>query len=119
MNGAALAASSYSVKVSAFPTNVGQPTFKVTVTGTARSSSQVTAFVSIGNRACATSAKLEQAQPARRVLNKTVSGNYTANKTARPGAPGVHHLCAYLTSTNGSTTRARSSLKYNALAGAY
>lgn len=119
MSGAALAASSYSVKASAFPTNVSQSTFKAKVTGTAPSSSQVTAFVGGINKACAANAKLEAAQPARRVINKTVSGNYTATKTARPGSVGTHRLCAYLTSTNGSTTRAHSSIKYNVLAGAY
>jgi hypothetical protein len=116
LTGTALAASAYTVKVSS-PTNFSSATFKVKVTGTARSSSQVTAYV--GNKACATTAKSEAAQPARRVINKTVSGNYTATKTAQAGSAGSHRLCAYLTSTNGSTTRARSSSTYTVLTGGY
>jgi len=114
--GAALAASQYTVKVSV-PTYPSGSTFTVKATGTSANPSQVVAY--IGDKSCASTPKLEAAQPARRVINKGVNHNYTASKTAKVGSGGTHRVCAYLTSTNGSTTRAHSSASYTALAGAY
>lgn len=108
-SGAALAASPYTVKLTV-PKNVSSASFTVKATGTAASPSQVVAY--IGNKACASTAKLEAAQPARRVINKSVSHTYTASKSANAGSAGSHRVCAYLTSTDGSTTRARASATY-------
>lgn len=107
--GAALAASPYTVKLT-IPKNVSSSPFTVKATGTAATPSQVVAY--IGNKACASTPTLEAAQPARRVINKSVDHAYAASKSAKAGSAGSHRVCAYLTSTNGSTTRARASASY-------
>jgi hypothetical protein len=117
LSGAALAASRYTVKLTV-PKTVQGSTIKVKATGTAVSASQVVAY--IGTKACASTPKLEAAQPARRVINKGVNHAYTASKTARAGSPGsTYRVCAYLTSTSGSTVRAHTSATYSVLTGGY
>jgi hypothetical protein len=117
MGGTALAASPYTVKLTVPKNPSAGSTFKVKATGVAANTSQVVAY--IGNKACASTPKAEAAQPARRVLNKSVNHTYTASKTANVGSAGNHRVCAYLTSTNGSTVRARTSATYTALSGGY
>ena len=115
--GAALAASPYTLKLTV-PKNPSSSTFTVKATGNAATTSQVVAY--IGDKPCASTPKLEATPAARRVVNKTVSGTYTASKSARVGSVGTtHRVCAYLTSTNGSVVRARAATTYTPLSGAY
>lgn len=110
------AASAYSVSLSV-PSTVSGATVKVKATGTSQSTSRLTVY--IANK-CASSLGAEAAMSsARRVINKDVSRSYTATKNAKSGTAGSHRVCAYLTSTSGSSLRAHASSTYYALTGAY
>jgi hypothetical protein len=119
---AAAASVSYSVKRSV-PSITQTPSHKFKASGTARSASHLTVFIA---EKCAASPKAEASapgpvsgKPAWRIISRNVSRSYSASKTSRVGAVGVHYVCAYLTPTSGSAVRAHSSSSYTALTPGY
>jgi hypothetical protein len=112
---AALAATSYSVKLGVPKSVKPRHSFTVKASGTAASTARLTVFLS---KSCATSAKAEASGSAHEIVNKNVSHSFTTSKTAKaPGTTGSYHACAYL--TGGGHTRAHASVTYFVVIGGY
>ena len=111
---AAMAATSYSVKLK-LPTSVKPGhSFKVTASGTSASTSRLTVFLS---KSCAASATAE-AKSAHAIINTNVVHSFTSSKTAKAsGKTGKYHACAYL--TGGGRTRAHAAKTYYVVLGGY
>lgn len=113
---AAMAASSYSVKLKVPKTVKPGHTFKLTASGTSASTARLTVFVS---KSCASTAKAESSA-AHALINKNVLHSFSSSKSAKAArGMGNYHACAYLTS--GGHTAAHASAKYfvGSLTGGY
>ncbi len=120
--GAALAATSYSVKLGV-PSITQTPKVKFKSTGVTKSTSHLTVFIAAK---CAANPKAEAnvsgpeaGKKAWQIISKNVSRSYSASKTSPVGSIGVHYVCAYLTPTRGSSVRAHATGSYTALTPGY